>query len=178
MALRGLRGGARSRSTPMCRATFQSHSTSSAQRATFNVARVPPGYESRAIRHHKRAQVVIGRLLLDQALRPNEQALFFGDFLLSQQKKVTRPPGRNPGSNASNVKSRRQNKTKNQDQQGRPSCTRQPCCRAAPRPRRGSRWRCAAAAGGACLSSASACTVPCQVRKSLTVTSAPAASRR
>jgi len=25
------------------------------------------------------------------------QALFFGDFLLSQQKKVTRPPGRNPG---------------------------------------------------------------------------------
>ncbi|MDO9314900.1 MAG: hypothetical protein Q7T97_10190, partial [Burkholderiaceae bacterium] len=24
------------------------------------------------------------------------QALFFGDFLLCQQKKVTRPPGRNP----------------------------------------------------------------------------------
>jgi hypothetical protein len=24
------------------------------------------------------------------------EALFFGDFLLGQQKKVTRPPGRNP----------------------------------------------------------------------------------
>jgi hypothetical protein len=24
------------------------------------------------------------------------KALFFGDFLLSQQKKVTRPPGRDP----------------------------------------------------------------------------------
>jgi hypothetical protein len=25
------------------------------------------------------------------------QRLFFGDFLLARQKKVTRPPGRNPG---------------------------------------------------------------------------------
>src|SRR6185295_480342 len=29
---------------------------------------------------------------------PNRiEALFFGDFLLGQQKKVTRPPGRTPG---------------------------------------------------------------------------------
>jgi hypothetical protein len=28
------------------------------------------------------------------------EAVFFGDFLLSQQKKVTRPPGRNPGMQA------------------------------------------------------------------------------
>jgi hypothetical protein len=26
-----------------------------------------------------------------------KEALFFGDFLLGQQKKVTRLPGRNPG---------------------------------------------------------------------------------
>ncbi|HSV71792.1 MAG TPA: hypothetical protein VLI72_16920 [Methylibium sp.] len=33
-----------------------------------------------------------------QVIEPNAvQALFFGDFLLSQQKKVTRPPGRIPG---------------------------------------------------------------------------------
>jgi hypothetical protein len=32
-----------------------------------------------------------------QMARPNAvQALFFGDFLLGQQKKVTRPPGRDP----------------------------------------------------------------------------------
>jgi hypothetical protein len=32
------------------------------------------------------------------ALCPDRvRALFFGDFLLGQQKKVTRPPGRNPG---------------------------------------------------------------------------------
>jgi len=29
-------------------------------------------------------------------------ALFFGDFLLSQQKKVTRPPGRDPAPWSSN----------------------------------------------------------------------------
>jgi len=28
------------------------------------------------------------------------RALFFGDFLLGQQKKVTRPPGRNPGASS------------------------------------------------------------------------------
>jgi hypothetical protein len=28
------------------------------------------------------------------------QRLFFGDFLLARQKKVTRPPGRNPGADS------------------------------------------------------------------------------
>jgi hypothetical protein len=37
---------------------------------------------------------VFGRSVL--AKSAGVQALFFGDFLLGQQKKVTRPPGRNP----------------------------------------------------------------------------------
>jgi hypothetical protein len=37
------------------------------------------------------------RRIGSQVARPNAvQALFFGDFLLGQQKKVTRPPGRDP----------------------------------------------------------------------------------
>src|SRR6185369_5662868 len=35
---------------------------------------------------------------LPREVWPNRiEALFFGDFLLGQQKKVTRPPGRTPG---------------------------------------------------------------------------------
>jgi len=38
---------------------------------------------------------------LRRGVWPNRiEALFFGDFLLSQQKKVTRPPGRTPGNSA------------------------------------------------------------------------------
>ncbi len=47
---------------------------------------------------HRSSQVV-GSLHAD--VRPNRvQGLFFGDFLLARQKKVTRPPGRDPASPA------------------------------------------------------------------------------
>ncbi len=41
--------------------------------------------------------VVIDRALYADKMDRSCWALFSGDFLLSQQKKVTRPPGRTPG---------------------------------------------------------------------------------
>jgi hypothetical protein len=58
---------------------------------------------------------------LSTARQANVEALFFGDFLLSQQKKVTRPPGRNPGADihkqppAKNARHNQQTRTQSND---------------------------------------------------------------
>jgi hypothetical protein len=42
------------------------------------------------------SQTVNSRVFYADVWQDRIEALFFGDFLLGQQKKVTRPPGRDP----------------------------------------------------------------------------------